>query len=216
MAPVVVFLLPLVWVVVCMCAACRTLGGHADVNSGKATASYVAFRGLAGQSWGKLCSARRSYCVALSGDSAFWRGFRCVLAMRMSCGAGEMPRVRVLREGREIPPRFDAWIVCVASTSVDADPKSAATSMDANPVLTASDLDVCLPDQMHLQIRKCLQICRPLIRKPFPNGTQTRSHEKLLSYGWLEDRKKVLPNFSRTVDNATGIGDATGRRILKS
>ncbi|MQM10524.1 hypothetical protein Taro_043419 [Colocasia esculenta] len=58
----------------------------------------------------------------------------------------------------------------VESTSVDADPKSAATSMDANPILTARDLDVYLPDQMHLQIQKCLRICHPLIRKSFPNG----------------------------------------------
>ncbi|MQM17745.1 hypothetical protein Taro_050722 [Colocasia esculenta] len=32
MALVVAFLLPLFWVVVCMCAACRTLGRHADVD----------------------------------------------------------------------------------------------------------------------------------------------------------------------------------------
>ncbi|MQM06136.1 hypothetical protein Taro_038957 [Colocasia esculenta] len=43
-ALVVAFMLPLFWVVVCMRAACRTLGGHANVDSGKATASYVAFR----------------------------------------------------------------------------------------------------------------------------------------------------------------------------
>ncbi|MQL72960.1 hypothetical protein Taro_005286 [Colocasia esculenta] len=42
-ALVVAFLLPLFLVVVCMCVACRTLGGHADINSGKATASCVAF-----------------------------------------------------------------------------------------------------------------------------------------------------------------------------
>ncbi|MQL95571.1 hypothetical protein Taro_028240, partial [Colocasia esculenta] len=42
-ALVVAFLLPLFWVVICMHAACRMLGGHADVDSGKAMASYVAF-----------------------------------------------------------------------------------------------------------------------------------------------------------------------------
>ncbi|MQL77496.1 hypothetical protein Taro_009907 [Colocasia esculenta] len=40
----VAFMEPLFWVVVCMRAACRTWGGLADVRSGKATTSYVAFR----------------------------------------------------------------------------------------------------------------------------------------------------------------------------
>ncbi|MQL72588.1 hypothetical protein Taro_004940 [Colocasia esculenta] len=43
-ALVVAFLLPLFWVVVCMRAACCTLGGHTGVDSKKATAFYVAFR----------------------------------------------------------------------------------------------------------------------------------------------------------------------------
>ncbi|MQL77251.1 hypothetical protein Taro_009655 [Colocasia esculenta] len=38
-----VFWLPPVWVFVCMFAACRTLGGLADIDGGKATASYIAF-----------------------------------------------------------------------------------------------------------------------------------------------------------------------------
>ncbi|MQL78588.1 hypothetical protein Taro_011010 [Colocasia esculenta] len=35
------------------------------------------------------------------------------------------------------------------------------------------------------------------------------SHEELLSFGRTEDRKKVLPHFSRTAENATEEGDAT-------
>ncbi|MQL94887.1 hypothetical protein Taro_027551, partial [Colocasia esculenta] len=70
-----------------------------------------------------------------------------------------------------------------ASTSVDADPNSAATLMDANQVLTASDLNVYLPDQMRLQIQKCLRICRSLIRKLFPNGGSLNIGEGFFDIG---------------------------------
>ncbi|MQM07588.1 hypothetical protein Taro_040429 [Colocasia esculenta] len=43
-ALVVAFLLPMFWVVVCMRAACRTLGWHADINLLKATPYPIAFR----------------------------------------------------------------------------------------------------------------------------------------------------------------------------
>ncbi|MQM09118.1 hypothetical protein Taro_041984 [Colocasia esculenta] len=75
MALVVAFTLILFWVVVRMCAACHTLGGHADINSGKPGGAAA---------------------EAVSGDLAFWCGFRRVLAVRTSCGVGEMPGVHVL------------------------------------------------------------------------------------------------------------------------
>ncbi|MQL68066.1 hypothetical protein Taro_000355, partial [Colocasia esculenta] len=78
--------------------------------------------------------------------------------------------ISAMKGMRMVNKGCDAFLISVASTSVDADPKSAATLMDANPILTASDLDVYLPDQMGLQIQKRLRICLPLIRKLFPNG----------------------------------------------
>ncbi|MQM06910.1 hypothetical protein Taro_039741 [Colocasia esculenta] len=42
-------------------------------------------------------------------------------------------------------------------------------------------------------------------------STQTSSHEELLSSSRSEGRKKVLPHFSRTTENATEEGDATLR-----
>ncbi|MQM16177.1 hypothetical protein Taro_049132 [Colocasia esculenta] len=77
---------------------CRVscVGQSADVGLGKATASYVVF------SYGKLCSARRSYCGALSGDSAFWNGFWRTLTTRTSRGVRKMP----------------FWLPCVGSLPV--------------------------------------------------------------------------------------------------
>ncbi|MQL80783.1 hypothetical protein Taro_013230 [Colocasia esculenta] len=62
--------------------------------SGKATASYVAFRAI-----------RRFGGVF----GVFSPRGRCV--EREKCRVGLV--LHVLHGGREIPPRFDAWIVCV-------------------------------------------------------------------------------------------------------
>ncbi|MQM16879.1 hypothetical protein Taro_049841 [Colocasia esculenta] len=45
-------------------------------------------------------------------------------------------------------------------------------------------------------------------------GTQANINEGLLSSGRPEDRKKVQPTFSRTVENAAGEGVATVSRAL--
>ncbi|MQM13526.1 hypothetical protein Taro_046451, partial [Colocasia esculenta] len=82
-ALVVTFLLLMFWVVFCMCAACRTLGQHADVDLVKAMPNSVAFSAL--------CSAKGACCGVLLGYSTAWWCFWRVLSARTMRGAGEMP-----------------------------------------------------------------------------------------------------------------------------
>ncbi|MQM10467.1 hypothetical protein Taro_043361 [Colocasia esculenta] len=83
----VAFLLPPLSIDVCMRAKCRALGGL--LMSGNP----------AEQSFHRLCSTRGSCCGVSLGGSRWRRCVGRVLAVRTSCGAGEMPGVRVLREG---------------------------------------------------------------------------------------------------------------------
>ncbi|MQM02310.1 hypothetical protein Taro_035074 [Colocasia esculenta] len=76
--------------------SCRDGGAHRDPNR-------CAFfkRVLAGQSWGKLCSAQEELLHGFLGNSRSWWSSRHVLAVSTSRGAGETSReLRFLRSSR--------------------------------------------------------------------------------------------------------------------
>ncbi|MQL70917.1 hypothetical protein Taro_003272 [Colocasia esculenta] len=144
-ALVVAFLLPPLSVDICISAKCRTLGGlltsgvgrrrpptsrsSRDVGLRRVLNRCAIFKNPGRTELPQALLDQGGAAAGFPGDLRSWWSSRRVLAARTSCGAGETPGVRVLREGviRGVPPGLGfapvkATDLAITTRSRQADP----------------------------------------------------------------------------------------------